>query len=270
MADMMQRTPDGLETPRYTVIPSGEADNANEIAGKTSNTNSNGSNKGKATRDCWEVRRYDEFAVCTMKMDPAVRGPQGFNTLAGYIFGNNVEKEKMAMTTPVITTSSSGGEAQSMSFVMPSKFWEDSKSDTPSLTQPASSSPSGSVSIPKSESETAQSVSGPRSRLSMAPRPVDAAVMLETKGGGVVDSSAFLAVRWFGGYATGEIVKTQKQKLLDSLQSDEEWEAIPASADASNGNGSTTPRVSLFQYNDPFVPPWKRRNEVAVQVRRRK
>ena len=25
----------------------------------------------------------------------------------------------------------------------------------------------------------------------------------------------------------------------------------------------------LMQYNDPFTPPWKRRNEVAIPVRRR-
>ena len=107
MAEMLTRTPDGLETPEYQVLTSREA---------------NG----------WEVRRYAEFAVCTTARDRDVApdGPKlsaggstmpaagGFQALAGYIFGKNAESEKMAMTTPVFTRT---GE---MSFVLPSRYWE--------------------------------------------------------------------------------------------------------------------------------------------------
>ncbi|GMH74530.1 hypothetical protein TL16_g06490 [Triparma laevis f. inornata] len=43
----------------------------------------------------------------------------GFQTLAGYIFGKNVENRTMAMTTPVFMS------PDKMSFVMPSDYWGD-------------------------------------------------------------------------------------------------------------------------------------------------
>jgi hypothetical protein len=41
-----------------------------------------------------------------LEVNPAGQGMQAFNSLAGYIFGNNRRRERMAMTTPVLTTSS--------------------------------------------------------------------------------------------------------------------------------------------------------------------
>ncbi len=86
---------------------------------------------GRRARD-YEVRRYRPFLVAQTKLDaagrlnaavlaqnpqlevnPAGQGMQAFNTLAGYIFGNNARGEKMAMTTPVLTTS-----AGAMQFVI--------------------------------------------------------------------------------------------------------------------------------------------------------
>ena len=81
----LARTPD-LETPSYSVLES------------------------SAT---WEVRRYDDFAVCSTAM---ASGTSAFQSLAGYIFGKNAGAERMAMTTPVIT-----GADERMSFVMPSQ-----------------------------------------------------------------------------------------------------------------------------------------------------
>merc|ERR1712146_136161 len=54
------------------------------------------------------------------KNDKKSKGPTGFNTLAGYIFGRNKEAKKMAMTTPVLMD----GEKGKMSFVMPSNYWK--------------------------------------------------------------------------------------------------------------------------------------------------
>jgi len=75
MADMLKRTPDGLETPKYQVA---------------------------AEKGSWEVREYEEFSVCSfdMKSSPEKAGFGAFNALAGYIFGKNQEQLKMAMTTP--------------------------------------------------------------------------------------------------------------------------------------------------------------------------
>jgi len=111
MAEMLRRTPKGLETPKYDVVES---------------------------KSFWEVRKYQPFAVCTTTMDDGAntRGPGSFNELAKYIFGGNKAQLPMAMTTPVFTTgedpSSGSGSGSSksssspgrrMSFVMPSAYW---------------------------------------------------------------------------------------------------------------------------------------------------
>jgi len=102
MEDMLKRTPDGLETPTYTVL---------------------------AERGVYEVREYSEFSVCSfnMKEAPEQAGFGAFNALAGYIFGKNKEEKKMAMTTPVINH----GKSQKMSFIMPSSYWTPDASAPP-------------------------------------------------------------------------------------------------------------------------------------------
>ena len=110
LGDMRSRLPQDLETPKYDVI---------------------------AEKNGCEIRRYQPFSVCSVEMnkprpvdayntdatvsDPKVGGAQAFGALAGYLFGKNQQKTSMKMTTPVINR----GEADSktMSFVLPSKFW---------------------------------------------------------------------------------------------------------------------------------------------------
>ncbi len=50
-----------------------------------------------------EIRLYPPLVVAETEVeaDYSTSGGIGFNRLAGYIFGNNIQKEKMAMTTPV-------------------------------------------------------------------------------------------------------------------------------------------------------------------------
>jgi len=69
----------------------------------------------------WEVREYNSFSVVSSAMTGSESGGAGaFQALASYIFGRNQDAEKMAMTTPVITTTKSG--AKTMNFVMPSAY----------------------------------------------------------------------------------------------------------------------------------------------------
>mmetsp|Transcript_41589 Transcript_41589/g.83321 ORF Transcript_41589/g.83321 Transcript_41589/m.83321 type:complete len:194 (-) Transcript_41589:177-758(-) len=185
MEEMLARTPQGLETPQYEVL---------------------------AEKGTWEVRAYAEFSVCSTDMQS---GPGAFNALAGYIFGGNQEEQKMAMTTPVI----SSPQTNTMSFVMPSAYW------TPE-SQPPTPLPSAPVEI-------------------------------QGGGGGLTAGSDTVAVMWFGGFATRETVAQRKAALLEQIAADEEWEMLEADAEPL-----------LLQYNDPFQPPWKRRNEVAVPVQK--
>eukprot|EP00188_Purpureofilum_apyrenoidigerum_P003062 Plantae.Rhodophyta-Purpureofilum_apyrenoidigerum.ctg31161.p1 GENE.Plantae.Rhodophyta-Purpureofilum_apyrenoidigerum.ctg31161~~Plantae.Rhodophyta-Purpureofilum_apyrenoidigerum.ctg31161.p1 ORF type:complete len:269 (+),score=50.87 Plantae.Rhodophyta-Purpureofilum_apyrenoidigerum.ctg31161:26-808(+) len=101
-ANIFRKTPEGLETPDYEVLYK---------------------DKG------YEVRKYANFSVAETAMSMSEGGnemasaqasSQGFNTLAKYLFGDNVQKEKMSMTTPVIIEQSNS--AKIMSFVLPSKY----------------------------------------------------------------------------------------------------------------------------------------------------
>lgn len=85
-----------------------------------------------------------------------------------------------------------------------------------------------------------------------APKPFDeSGVVLEMNEGGD------RAVVMFGGFAGKQNVDERKKQLLDGLSKDDEWTAEPDAL------------VTLAQYNDPFTPPWKRRNEVSVKVVRK-
>jgi len=113
--DMLARRPEGLETPKYTVVES--------------------------LGNGYEIRRYEPYSVATVSMDqlqrdadptmdaavnePAKGGVKAFGALAGYLFGKNKQQTAMKMTTPVFSSVTSTTETQSnkrMSFVLPSTY----------------------------------------------------------------------------------------------------------------------------------------------------
>lgn len=67
----------------------------------------------------FELRRYDSHVVAELEVDgsrgSAIR--QGFQGLAGYIFGKNASSEKISMTAPVTQTASADGWR--VQFMMP-------------------------------------------------------------------------------------------------------------------------------------------------------
>jgi SOUL heme-binding protein len=106
---LRQRRPVDLETPTYTVLTT-------------------------MPEHTIEIRSYDDYAVCSVAMnqtraadlrtdaalnEPAKGGVKAFGALAGYLFGKNVERTSMAMTSPVLTIP----DQQRMSFVLPSVYW---------------------------------------------------------------------------------------------------------------------------------------------------
>lgn len=75
-----------------------------------------------------EIRRYDAMVVAKTNLPGASfddYGSQGFRNVASYIFGNNQQQQKIAMTSPVIMEQ---GQEASMYFVMPKQY---AKSDLP-------------------------------------------------------------------------------------------------------------------------------------------
>lgn len=69
--------------------------------------------------DGFEVRRYPEHLLVEVDVDGEffAAGNRGFRPLISYISGNNAEKTKVAMTSPVIQAPA--GEQYTVSFVMP-------------------------------------------------------------------------------------------------------------------------------------------------------
>ena len=82
-----------------------------------------------------------------------------------------------------------------------------------------------------------------------APKPLsDSSVKVST-----VEAS-LRAVTAFPGLGRKVDVADRSEKLREILKTDKEWKAVDSAP------------VILAQYNDPFTPPWKRRNEVSILV----
>ena len=91
--------------------------------------------------------------------------------------------------------------------------------------------------------------------LAAAPLPFDESdVKLEM----FVDGKEPLASIWFGGYSDATKVEEMYAKLKSHLEENDDWKLK-----------DSTMEPLVLQYNDPFQPPWKRRNEVCAPVIRR-
>jgi len=200
MKDMLERTPKGLETPRYDVVFRGDLSGSN----------------------AYEIRRYYGYAVVSTNRKENKAPASGFNLLAGYIFGQNQSNKKMSMTTPVFMTgpnesstcegdtSTEGGK--SMSFVLPSAFWE-------------------------------------KETVAKSPQPVEGSDLHRS-----FVEPVLRAVIWYSGFTTPETIRVQEERLLRLLKFNEKFRI----KDRAN--------IVQANYNDPFTAPWKRRNEIMVEV----
>ena len=69
--------------------------------------------------DRFEVRRYEPYIVAEVDV---ASGNSAFRTLAGFIFGDNSDGEKMEMTAPVESRPSQRDDLETYSFVMEKKY----------------------------------------------------------------------------------------------------------------------------------------------------
>ena len=70
-----------------------------------------------------ELRKYDDFLLASTKTSPNKYGDSGFNNVFNYITGQNDKKEKISMTTPVVTYEED--ETLVTGFYVPSKYDKD-------------------------------------------------------------------------------------------------------------------------------------------------
>lgn len=83
----------------------------------------------------YEIRQFEDHILAEVEVSGNYRqaSNQGFSKVADYIFGNNTQKNKVAMTTPVIDSSSKiamttpvvnseGENNYTIAFVMPSEY----------------------------------------------------------------------------------------------------------------------------------------------------
>jgi hypothetical protein len=85
----------GIETPKYTIVEK---------------------------YDGFEIRQYDSMIVAQTTIEASTykkSASTGFRRIAGYIFGNNKQKQEIAMTSPVFMEM---GESTKMAFVMPKQY----------------------------------------------------------------------------------------------------------------------------------------------------
>jgi hypothetical protein len=71
-----------------------------------------------------EIREYDPILVAQVKVGGERKNAisEGFKILADYIFGNNVSRQKINMTAPVIQQESKDGGYWHIRFVMPFEY----------------------------------------------------------------------------------------------------------------------------------------------------
>ena len=78
--------------------------------------------------DDFEIRNYDATVVAQIKSQGEFEsaGNQGFRALADYIFGNNDQKMKIAMTAPVKMSETNSENEYEIQFVIPRELKKDS------------------------------------------------------------------------------------------------------------------------------------------------
>lgn len=182
-------------------------------------------------RSNFEVRRYMPHIVAETVVDGSYRGAmnEGFRRLAGYIFGGNTRTERVSMTAPV-------GES----------------GEQIAMTAPVSESESIAMTVPVGEQagQNARRISFvmPSSyTMETLPVPNDARVTLRAV------PERLVAAQRFNAPMNDAQVEELKRSFL---------------ADISAQGFIALEEPEAAYYNPPWTPPFLRRNELLVPVRR--
>jgi hypothetical protein len=175
-----------------------------------------------------EIRRYEPFSVCAVSMSKP--RPE------------DASKMDAKVNNPAMIGASSFGALAGY------LFGKNDQSTAMKMTTPVFTSPTSSGADEKQMAFVLPSQYWENGSLESAPQPIlGSGVTLQRK------DKEERAVMMFGGYASKTEIEKRKKEIMAALARDREWKA-------ANDD------MSLAQYNDPFTPPWRRLNEVSVQV----
>lgn len=184
----------------------------------------------------YEIREYAAYIIAETTIsgakdrDEAAR--KGFPIVAGYIFGDNTSKDKIAMTAPVNT--------------------EASESEKIAMTVPVNTEKIGMTVPVNTEQEKADGtykisfVMPSEYTLETLPIPNDSRVSIKEV------PSHKVAVKRFNWSASESAVKAQEEALLAALARD---------------GVETVGAINVARYNPPWTMPFMIRNEVHVEVK---
>ena len=147
-----------------------------------------------SAHDGYELRLYEPFLVAETRVSGDFRpaGSEAFRRLAGYIFGDNVPGERMAMTAPVLSQPAAGVKMSMTVPVLSQR--DDTRAGDPGWTY--------------------RFVMERRYNLDTLPGPNDSRVELREV------PARWVAARRFSGRWTGERIAGQEQALLEGLAAD--------------------------------------------------
>jgi len=151
---------------------------------------------------------------------------RAFSPLFRYISGDNEKSEKIEMTAPVVTAAS------------PASGNESVKGEKIEMTAPV-------VTMNTEEGMFMAFIMPQRFDMQSIPKPSSSLVKMQ-----LIEPRKLAVIRFSGYMSQGSYDKNLKQ-LREALE---------------DRGISTVGEPQLMQYNDPWTPPFSRRNEIALQV----
>lgn len=188
------------------------------------------------TTQDYEIREYTAYIIAETTVsgskDRNEAARKGFPIVAGYIFGDNTSKDKIAMTTPVNTEVS---ESEKIAMTTPVNT-EKIAMIVPVNTEQKKTEGSYKISFVMPSEYTLETL----------PTPNDSRVTLKKV------SSRKVAVKRFSWSASESAVKKQEEALLSALS----YDGI-----------ETVGAINVARYNPPWTIPFMLRNEVQVEIK---
>lgn len=187
------------------------------------------------TAEGYEIREYASYIIAETTIsgakdrDEAAR--KGFPIVAGYIFGDNTSKDKIAMTAPVNTEA---GESEKIAMTAPVNT-EKIAMTVPVNTEQEKADGTYKISFVMPSEYTLETL----------PIPNDSRVSIKEV------PSHKVAVKRFTWSASESSVKAQEEALLTALARD---------------GVETVGAINVARYNPPWTMPFMLRNEVQVEV----